>query len=206
MASSAGAAHMVHLCSIWATPWEQYEICQCQSQALCAHPCIPASGVRRITITISLRSSIWSRTQAATEDEKRIKPKLFSFQRYWELQTRMKVPVCGPGVYGTASSQGAVWHCTGGSTACSQGAEKNRAGGENSEDVSPTLFWMMWIDSGLGWEPCQVQLELVLSWAAEWAWCSDRALWCPGRSCAPPCCLMPLGTLTLAAAFGIGHP
>lgn len=91
MASSAGAAHMVHLCSIWATPWEQYEICQCQSQALCAHLCIPASGVRRITITTSLRSSIWSKIQQQRirkewnpkEDEKRMKPKLFGSRRYW---------------------------------------------------------------------------------------------------------------------------
>lgn len=98
MASSAGAAHMVHLCNIWASPWEQCEICQCQSQTLCAHPSIPTSGVRKITITMMLRSSIWSRTKVAPEDEKRIKNKLFPFQRYWgQLQTWVKIPVCRPG-------------------------------------------------------------------------------------------------------------
>lgn len=90
MASSAVAAHMVHLCSIWATPWEQYEICQCQSQALCAHPCIPATGVRRITTTASLRISTWSRTQGATEDEKRVNH--LAFRDTGGLQTWVKVP------------------------------------------------------------------------------------------------------------------
>lgn len=117
------------------------------------------------------------------------------------------------GMYRTAPSQGAAWHCTAVNTACSQGAEKNivvggiQTGQENSKDVPPTLCWMMWVNSGVGWRIYQIQLELVLSWATEWCGVQTELCRCPGRSCALLCCL--LGTscaLTLAAAFGIGHP
>lgn len=64
------AAHMVHLCNIWASPWKQCEISQCQSQTLCTHPYIPA---RKISITPSLRSNICSRAKVAAEDETIIK-------------------------------------------------------------------------------------------------------------------------------------
>lgn len=109
------------------------------------------------------------------------------------------------GMYRTAASQGAAWHCTAVNTACSQGAEKNMVGGgiqtgqEDSKDVPPTLCWMMWVNSGVGWRIYQIQLELVLSWAAEWVWCSDRALQVSRQELCPS--LLPPGHLV---CFDVG--
>lgn len=217
MASSAGAAHMVHLCNIWANPWEQYEICQCQSQTLCAHPCIPTSGVRRITITTSLRSSIWSRTHIATEDEKKLNSKLFGFQILENCRPEWKSQCIVQGVYRTASSQGAARHCPGANT-CLLSRSWEEHGWWRLSDwkgkfrgVSPNIVLNDVTNSRVGWKSHQVQLELVLSWAGKWAWWLSpewrRSELC--RICAPHCCLLPFGTLcalTLAAAFGIGHP
>lgn len=181
MASSAGAAHMVHLCSIWATPWEQYEIRQCQSQTLCSslHSCkwckensycYKPEEVHLIQDTSSNRGLV-NKPQIIWLSEM-----LENCRPGWKSQCVVQ------GVYGTASSQGAAWHCTGVNTCLlSRSWEEHgwwrlpdRTG--KFRDISLNITLNAVINSWVGWKCCQVQLELVLSWAAKWAWCSDRAL------------------------------
>lgn len=94
MALSAGAAHMVHLCNIWASPWEQCEICHCQRLTLCAHPHIPTTAERNILWLQAWRAPYDSRQNNSRGGERNEDQSIWLSQMLGTAPDQGKNPLC----------------------------------------------------------------------------------------------------------------